>query len=155
MKGLRKVIKNQEQQLHEQKQRTQNEPHSSDNSAQPRSGHAPPKLCSSGPTTPAATTNTDVCRVDVKLPPFWAESPEVWFTQVEAQFSLARITQDRTRYDYVVAHLDSRYAAELRDVLASPPADDCYLHLKRELIRRLSPSDDEKRYEEHCLYSGD
>ncbi|KAH7965701.1 hypothetical protein HPB49_009895 [Dermacentor silvarum] len=51
---------------------------------------------------------------------------------------------DQTRYDYVVAHLDSRYATELRDVLACPPADDCYLHLKRQLIRRLSPSDDEK-----------
>ncbi|XP_037563015.1 uncharacterized protein LOC119442272 [Dermacentor silvarum] len=112
---------------------------------QPRSGHAPQSSAPAGATTPAATANTDVCRVAVKLPPFWAESPEVWFAQVEAQFSLARIiTQDRTRYDYVVAHLDSRYAAELRDVLASPPADDCYLHLKRELIRRLSPSQDEK-----------
>lgn len=144
LQAQQQVIKNQEQQLHEQQQRTQNEPHSSDNSAQPRSGHAPQSSAPAGATTPAAAANTDVCRVAVKLPPFWAESPEVWFAQVEAQFSLARITQDRTRYDYVVAHLDSRYAAELRDVLASPPADDCYLHLKRELIRRLSPSDDEK-----------
>ncbi|XP_037517928.1 uncharacterized protein LOC119394687 [Rhipicephalus sanguineus] len=132
------VIKNQEQQLHEQQQGTQNEPHSSDNSAQPRSGHVPQSSAS------AATADTEVCCVAIKLPLFWAESPEVWFAQVEAQFSLARITQDRTRYDYVVAHLGSRYAAELRDVLANLPVDGCYLHLKRELIRRLSPSEDEK-----------
>nr|XP_037270505.1 uncharacterized protein LOC119162138 [Rhipicephalus microplus] len=98
----------------------------------------------SGASIAAAATNTDVCRVAVKLLPFWAEAPDVWFTQVKAQFSTARITQDRTRYDYVVAHLDSRYGAEVRDILANPLADDCYLHLKRELIRRLSPSQDEK-----------
>ncbi|CAN7980431.1 unnamed protein product, partial [Ixodes pacificus] len=85
-----------------------------------------------------------VCRVAVKLPPFWADSPEVWFAQVEAQFSLARITQDRTRYDYVVAHLDSRYANEIRDILDNPPAANLYQHLKTELTRRLSLSEDQK-----------
>ncbi|XP_075723960.1 uncharacterized protein LOC142766033 [Rhipicephalus microplus] len=92
----------------------------------------------------AAATNTDVCHVDVKLPPFWAEAPDVWLAQVEAQFSTARITPDRTRYDYVVAHLDSRHAVEVCDILANAPADGRYLHLKRQLIRRLSPSQDEK-----------
>lgn len=83
-------------------------------------------------------------RVAVKLPPFWADSPEVWFAQVEAQFSLARITQDRTRYDYVVAHLDARYANEVRDILANPPTDNLYEHLKTALIRRLSLSEEQK-----------
>lgn len=148
LQAQQQVIKNQEQQLQEQQQRNQTEAHSSDDAAQPRSVHAPQSFspafaANAGAPTAAAATDTDVCRVAVKLPPFWADSPEVWFTQVEAQFSLARITQDRTRYDYVVAHLDSRYATELRDILANPPADDRYLHLKTELIRRLSPSQHE------------
>ncbi|KAH7977983.1 hypothetical protein HPB49_004117 [Dermacentor silvarum] len=54
----------------------------------------------------------DTWRVAIKLPPFWVDSPEVWFAQVKAQFSLARITQDWTRYDYVVTHLDALYANE-------------------------------------------
>ncbi|XP_049272641.1 uncharacterized protein LOC125758913 [Rhipicephalus sanguineus] len=83
-------------------------------------------------------------RVAVKLPPFWADSPDVWFAQVEAQFSLARITQDRTRYDYAVAHLDARYANEVRDILANPPTANLYEYLKTELIRRLSLSEDQK-----------
>ncbi|XP_077548412.1 uncharacterized protein LOC144161657 [Haemaphysalis longicornis] len=83
-------------------------------------------------------------RVAVKLPPFWADSPEVWFAQVEAQFSLARITQDRTCYDYVVAHLDARYANEVRDILANPPTDNLYEHLKTALTRRLSISEEQK-----------
>ncbi|XP_049267947.1 uncharacterized protein LOC125756928 [Rhipicephalus sanguineus] len=86
----------------------------------------------------------DAWRVAVKLSPFWADSPEVWFAQVEAQFSLARITQDRTRYDYVIAHLDARYANEVRDILANPPTANHYEHLKTQLIRRLSLSDEQK-----------
>ncbi|XP_075730833.1 uncharacterized protein LOC142774324 [Rhipicephalus microplus] len=105
---------------------------------------AAPLAAISGASIAAAATDTDVCRVAVILPPFWAEAPDVWFAKVEAQFSTACITQDRTLYDYVVTHLDSRYAAAVRDILANPPADDRYLHLKRELIHRLSPSQDEK-----------
>ncbi|XP_050037968.1 uncharacterized protein [Dermacentor andersoni] len=85
-----------------------------------------------------------VWRVALTLPPFWADSPKVWFAQVEAQFSLAHITQDRTRYDYVVAHLDTRYANEVRDILSNPPTANLYEHLKTELIRRLSLSEDQK-----------
>ena len=99
------------------------------------------------PTGPAAAETTPHAaswRVAVKLPPFWADSPEVWFAQVEAQFSLAHINQDRTRYDYVVAHLDARYANEVRDILANPPTANAYEHLKTALIRRLSLSEEQK-----------
>ncbi|XP_077528399.1 uncharacterized protein LOC144140084 [Haemaphysalis longicornis] len=149
LQAQQQVIQKQEQQLREQQQRNQNEELSSEDRAPPRLGHAPQNFApavpaTSGASIAAAATDTDVCGVAVKLPPFWAEAPDVWFAQVEAQFSTARITQYRRRYDYVVAHLDSRYATEVRDILANPPADDRYLHLKRELIRRLSPSQDEK-----------
>ncbi|KAH7953405.1 hypothetical protein HPB49_007825 [Dermacentor silvarum] len=86
----------------------------------------------------------DVWRVAVKLPPFWADSPEVWLALVEAQFSLARNTQDRTRYDYVVAHIDARYANQVRDILANSPKSNLYEHFKTELIRRLSLSEEPK-----------
>ncbi|KAH7971200.1 hypothetical protein HPB49_020193 [Dermacentor silvarum] len=80
--------------------------------------------------------------IAVKLPPFWEDWTEVRMAQVEAQFFLAHITQDRTRYDYVVAHLDARYANEFRDILANSPTANLYEHLKTELIRRLPLSED-------------
>lgn len=91
-----------------------------------------------------ASNNSAVCRVSVKLPPFWADKPAVWFAQVEAQFSLAQIKQDQTKFDYVVAQLDSRYASEVDDILTNPPAADRYQRLKKELIRRLSLSEEQK-----------
>ncbi|KAH7980030.1 hypothetical protein HPB49_012786 [Dermacentor silvarum] len=72
----------------------------------------------------------DTWRAAVKFPPFWVDSPEVWFAQVEAQLSLACITQDRTRYDHVF--------------LANPPTANLYEHLKTALIRRLSLSEEQK-----------
>ncbi|KAH7936849.1 hypothetical protein HPB49_005747 [Dermacentor silvarum] len=99
-------------------------------------------------------TSYDTWRVAIKLPPFWVDSPEVWFAQVEAQFSLARITQDRTRYDYVVAHLDARYANEVRDIRANPPTANLYEHLKTALIRRLSLLEEQKiRQIQRCRFT--
>ena len=77
-----------------------------------------------------------VYRVAAKLPPFWPDSPTVWFAQVEAQFATAHIVNDQTKYDYVVGQLDSKYASVVRDILTHPPPENKYNHLKNELIRR-------------------
>lgn len=86
----------------------------------------------------------DIYRVGVKVPPFWADEPELWFAQLEGQFTLSNITQDATRYFYVLAHLDPCYATHVKDVIRSPPSDGKYLKLKEELIKRLSESNEKK-----------
>ncbi|KFD46718.1 hypothetical protein D918_09389 [Trichuris suis] len=62
-----------------------------------------------------------VHRVTAKLPPFWPDRPALWFAQVEAQFTLAGITQDATKFAYVVSQLESRYAAEVEDIIVNLP----------------------------------
>ncbi|XP_047025251.1 uncharacterized protein LOC124633922 isoform X1 [Helicoverpa zea] len=32
---------------------------------------------------------SNVFKVGVRVPPFWAEEPEIWFAQIEGQFSIA------------------------------------------------------------------
>ena len=61
-----------------------------------------------------------VVSVGLKLPPFWPADPHIWFAQVEAQF----------KFDHVVASLSPEFAAEVRDLLLHPPADDPYSVLK-------------------------
>jgi hypothetical protein len=86
----------------------------------------------------ASTTNSsipaDISRVAVQLPPFWAERPAVWFAQVEAQSALAGISSEKTKFYYVISQLDHRYAAEVEDIITSPPERDPYTTLKAELV---------------------
>ncbi|KAL4123292.1 hypothetical protein QTP88_015490 [Uroleucon formosanum] len=57
---------------------------------------------------PTASVN----RVAIKLSPFWAERPSLWFSQVDSQFAISGITSEETKFNYVVAQLDTRYAAK-------------------------------------------
>lgn len=104
---------------------------------------APPPT--SETTLVAADDSTpSIARLSIKVPPFWPEKPSLWFVQLESQFALSKITCDDTKYFYVCANLDSKFALEVEDILTQPPATDKYTLLKKELISRLSASQDQK-----------
>ncbi|KII61927.1 Transposon Ty3-G Gag-Pol polyprotein [Thelohanellus kitauei] len=78
--------------------------------------------------------------VALKLPTFWTSQPAVWFVQTEAQFSIRRITDDLTKYHYLVASLDQESASRLLDVLDSPPDTGKYIHLRERLLKTFGLS---------------
>jgi hypothetical protein len=80
----------------------------------------------------------EVSRVAMRLPQFWAEWPAIWFAQAEAQFFLAVVSSEKTKFLHVVSQLDHLYAAEVEDII-SPPERDPYTTLRTELVRRLTP----------------
>ena len=86
-----------------------------------------------------------VSTVTVKIPPFWPVDPQVWFAQVEAQFSMQNTTSQRTKFDHVVAALAPEFATEVRELLLQPPADTPYNVLRTQLIKRTAAS------KQHCL----
>jgi len=90
------------------------------------------------------TTSSAVYRVSVRLPPFWPDRPAVWFAQDESQFELAAITRQRTKFNYVVSQLNQQQAAEVEDIVTSPPEHETYDRLKAELVRRLSTSREQR-----------
>ncbi|GFQ85342.1 uncharacterized protein TNCT_452101 [Trichonephila clavata] len=55
-------------------------------------------------------------KVNVKIPPFWDEKPEIWFFQVEA---IANINQEETKFNYLVAQLDPKFTQNIWDIIQS------------------------------------
>ena len=64
---------------------------------------------------------TGVDAVSLKLPTFWTSTPTTWFAQAEAQFIVRNITNDDTKYYYVIAALDSSTANRAKNKTCSPP----------------------------------
>lgn len=102
-------------------------------------------LLPAAPAAPAAAISS----VSIKLPPFWATRPEVWFRQVEAQFATRNpaITIDLTKFNHVVAALDNVTAGEVEAIILSPPPHDQYDALKAALINAFGKTQTSKDME--------
>ena len=57
--------------------------------------------------------------VALKLLVFWTQQPQAWFLQTKAQFNLRKITDDTTKYYYVVSSLDQSTAGRITDFFLS------------------------------------
>lgn len=82
--------------------------------------------------------------VALKLPTFWTSYPTVWFHQTEAQFNLRQITDDSTKYYYVVSALDQATAQRVLSLLQHPPDNGKYTVLKNRLLETFSFSPAER-----------
>lgn len=76
----------------------------------------------------------------VKLAEFWKSDPKMWFAQAEAQFRLARVTNDETKFWHIVAKVDQTVIRHITDLVNDPPAIDKYKAVKERLIARFGKS---------------
>ncbi|KFD54740.1 LOW QUALITY PROTEIN: hypothetical protein M513_04440 [Trichuris suis] len=79
--------------------------------------------------------------VAVKIPPFWTHSPALWFKRVEAQFQVARITADETKFSYIVGGMEAPILEQCFDIVDNPPAEGKYEALKQRILDRFADSD--------------
>lgn len=87
-------------------------------------------------------TSLDIAVVrTLRLPKFWTADPQLWFAQVESQFTTSHITSQAQRFHHVVAALPPETAVDIRDIILEPPTTNPYDTLKAELIKRTSASE--------------
>lgn len=95
-------------------------------------------------TDQTATPSGEIHRVSIKPVQFIKTAPELYFLQMEAQFSLANITRDHTKYNHVLGTLDPTYLTSVMDIIRDPPANNKYLAIKNRIIAEFQQSDQHK-----------
>lgn len=68
----------------------------------------------------------------------------MWFSQVEAQFAIAGISNDLTRYNTVVGAMDSSVLMHVSDILLGPAQNRSYKALKERLIQQFADSEQQR-----------
>jgi hypothetical protein len=78
----------------------------------------------------------------IRLPLERPDRVSRWFALLELQFELARVHSDAAKYSAVVTNLGDQQLEVIDDILKNPPPTEWYENVKKELIRRLSDSDE-------------
>ena len=80
----------------------------------------------------------------VTLPDFWSASPDLWFIRAEGEFALKAISQETTKFSYLVSALKEEHALRVQDTLRAPGTEAPYTALKKALLDAFSVSDHQK-----------
>lgn len=94
--------------------------------------------------TPSPATLQAAAAVAIKLPSFYTSNAPYWFLHAEAQFRLAGITADQTKFDRCLSAIDQSVAARIMSTLLNLPEEGKYDALKTRLISEYTLSDTEK-----------
>lgn len=96
------------------------------------------------PAEPAEPTTNTMAVTQVKMQPFYENDPELWFTIVETQFAVRKITNEKSKYLHVVSNLNCNTANQVKDILKTPFVEGQYTKLKDTLISIYAETSTEK-----------
>lgn len=88
--------------------------------------------------------NHEIHKISIKPVTFIKTQPRLYFMQMEAQFNLARITGDTTRFNHILGMLDPTYLQCVLDVIENPPSENKYDTIKSRIISEFTQSDQHK-----------
>ncbi|KAG8225236.1 hypothetical protein J437_LFUL009806 [Ladona fulva] len=68
--------------------------------------------------TDVSSEGSAVAKISFSAPAFWPERVELWFSYLEVQFELSGITNDRSKFNHVVAAVEEVKGVPLSGLLA-------------------------------------
>lgn len=86
-----------------------------------------------------AVVEEGVGAVSIKLPPFWASHPSLWFSRIESQFHLRNIKSELTKFHHANSALSTEIMETVIAAVEDPKPDSAYTDLKEALLKRHGP----------------
>lgn len=80
----------------------------------------------------------------IELPPFIKDEVNLWWAQVVARLNLANITDDRSKFRYVVAALPAEVVKRVPDLIYTEPATNPFETLHLRIVKEFEPTDSAK-----------
>ena len=94
-----------------------------------------------GDIPPSDSGVSNLGAISLKIPTFWPEDADIWFSQTKAQFECKGITSSRTKYFHLVGSLNQSTARQLADLIRHPPQENPYEVLKARMLKLFTLSD--------------
>lgn len=92
-------------------------------------------------------TEPSVSKIGMKMPIFSPLNVRLYFAQLEANFSIANISNEETKYSHLIASIDAQHLTYVSDIVYSPlppPKENPYAVLKEKLIEQFEHSETKK-----------
>ncbi|GBN28885.1 hypothetical protein AVEN_174990-1 [Araneus ventricosus] len=87
------------------------------------------------------SVSAEIARVAFRTPPLWRNNVELWFSQIESQFLISGISQEKTKSQHLIANLEEDILSYVSDLVGCRPNDNPYTQLKNRLITQLADSE--------------
>ena len=84
---------------------------------------------------------------NISIPDFKIDAPggiTTWMKQVETRFKIAKIIDEESKFDHLVASLPSEITCRVFDLINNPPTTNPYVTLTNKIITEFQPSDNER-----------
>lgn len=86
----------------------------------------------------------EIHSVSVKIPDYMPNRPDLWLIQADAQFSIARITTEETKYYHLLSRLPPSIIEKCADLVVTPHAPGHYEKLRQIIKDRFTPSSSDR-----------
>lgn len=87
-----------------------------------------------------SSNSSETMKVSVKIPHFWTDKPEIWFYQIEAQFAINGISNENTKFNYIVSQMEPKYIDTIWDIVTDT-AENKYSLAKERLLSVFKESE--------------
>ncbi len=82
--------------------------------------------------------------ISMKAPTFWPTAAACWFSILEAQFKLSKISSQNAKFSHLTQALTADIAQEVSAILLAPMSETPYDDLKKVILDRTQPTTAER-----------